>query len=42
MTSEKIFRETDGPADDFIGHPLRKDYVQELPPVVPRIRKGGR
>ena len=29
-------------ADDFIGHPLRKDYVQELPPVVPRIRKGGR
>ena len=28
-------------ADDFVGHPLRKDYKQELPPVVPRIRKGG-
>ncbi len=29
-------------ADDFEGHPLRKDYVQIMPPHVPRIRKEGR
>ena len=29
-------------ADDFEGHPLRKDYQQIMPPHVPRIRKEGR
>ena len=29
-------------ADDFEGHPLRKDYVQIMPPHVRRIEKGGR
>ena len=29
-------------ADDFEGHPLRKDYKQIMPPYVRRIEKGGR
>ena len=29
-------------ADNFEGHPLRKDYKQIMPPHVPRIRKEGR
>ena len=29
-------------ADDFEGHPLRKDYQQIMPPHVRRIEKGGR
>ena len=29
-------------ADDFEGHPLRKDYKQIMPPRVRRIQKGGR
>ncbi len=29
-------------ADDFEGHPLRKDYVQIMPPHVRRIERGGR
>ena len=29
-------------ADDFEGHPLRKDYKQIMPPHVRRIVKGGR
>ena len=28
-------------ADDFEGHPLRKDYKQLVPPYVRRIRKEG-
>ena len=28
--------------DDFVGHPLRKDFVAPPPPDVPRIRKEGR
>ena len=27
--------------DDFVGHPLRKDFVPPPPPNVPRIRKEG-
>ena len=26
-------------ADDFVGHPLRKDFVPPLPPAVPSFRK---
>ena len=29
-------------ADDFVGHPLRKDFVAPPPPHVPRITKEGR
>lgn len=29
-------------ADDFEGHPLRKDYRQIMPPRVPRIRREER
>ena len=28
-------------ADDFSGHPLRKDYKATAPPHVPRIRREG-
>ena len=28
--------------ENWKGHPLRKDYVQIMPPHVPRIRKEGR
>ena len=27
--------------DDFVGHPLRKDFVPPPPPNIPRIRKEG-
>ena len=27
--------------DDFVGHPLRKDFVAPPPPNIPRIRKEG-
>ena len=27
--------------DDFVGHPLRKDFVPPPPPPIPRIRKEG-
>ncbi len=28
-------------AEDFTGHPLRKDYRQAAPPKVPRLRREG-
>ena len=27
--------------EDFVGHPLRKDFVPPPPPYIPRIRKEG-
>lgn len=29
-------------ADDFTGHPLRKDYVEIAPPYTPRVRRKER